>query len=563
MAGVALLALLTLVVSLRFVATAQTGSADLIFINGRIWTGDAAKAWATALAIKGNRIIAVGSDAEAKRRADHHTQTINLAGRFVMPGINDAHIHFLGGSLGLFEVDLFGAASLAEMQKRVARYAAENPDQAWITGSGWEYSNLPDNRLPTREDLDAIIKDRPVFLRAYDGHTAWANTKALELAGVTAASTFTGYGEIVIDAQTKQPTGVLKEGAMSLVNRVLPKPTREHKLAALRRGLALAARLGITSIQNAHGNDDDLSLYAELLQNGELTVRTSIAYSVHPRTTAADINRIAGIARRHQSAMLRVGAVKIMADGVIETHTAAMLAPYSDQPTVSGSPVYTQAQLNTLVALADRASLQIYIHAIGDGAVRMALDAFAHARHINGARDSRFRIEHIETVAAADIPRFAKLGVIASMEPIHADPGTNGVWLPAVGEERAQRAFAWRALELADVRLLFSSDWPAAISVDPMRGLHNAVNRRTTDGQPADGWIPAQRVSVETALRAYTAAGAYASFEEKTKGKLAPGMLADVIVLSADPFKVAPLDLHKCRVEMTIFDGRIIYNIAQ
>jgi predicted amidohydrolase YtcJ len=537
--------------------------ATLILTNGRIWTGNPASEWATAVAIAGQRIIALGSDKRIAALADKNTLKIDLTGRFAMPGINDAHIHFLSGALRAFQVDLDGARSLEEIQRRVAAFAKDNPDESWITGSGWEYSYLPGKRLPDRADLDAAVRERPVFLSSYDGHTAWANSKALELAGVNGQSKFEGYGEVVIDQNTGQPTGVLKESAMRLVRAKIPEPSRERKLEALRRALKMAARLGITSFQNASGSVDEVGLYKEMLDRGELTARVSFAISVGPRSTQADIDRIAALTKTYSGPRLRVGAIKIVLDGVIETHTAAMLEPYADAPETSGRPAYNADQLGNLVVMADRAGLQVFIHAIGDRGVRMALDAFERARGENGRRDSRFRIEHIETIAASDIPRFAKLGVMASMEPIHADPGTNGVWLPAIGPLRGARGFAWRSLERAGARLVFSSDWPAAISVDPMRGLHNAVNRQTTSGEPAGGWLPEQRVSVDTALAAYTSAGAFASFEEKIKGKIAPGMLADLIVLDADPFKANPGDLHKSRVAMTVFDGRLIHQADQ
>lgn len=537
--------------------------ATLILTNGRIWTGNEAAPWATAVAITGGTIIAVGSDRQIAALAGKNTLKIDLSGRFAMPGINDAHIHFLSGALRAFQVDLDGARSLEEIQRRVADFAKDNPDESWITGSGWEYSYLPGKRLPSRADLDAAVRERPVFLSSYDGHTAWANSKALEIAGVNGQSKFEGYGEVVIDQKTGQPTGVLKESAMRLVRSKIPETTRERKIEALRRALKMAARLGITSFQNASGSADEVGLYKELFDRGELTARVSFAISVGHRSTQADIDRVASLAKTYSGPRLRVGAIKIVLDGVIETHTAAMLEPYTDAPGTSGRPAYTREQLNNLVMMADRAGLQVLIHAIGDRGVRMALDAFGQARRANGPHDSRFRIEHIETIAASDIPRFAQLGVMASMEPIHADPGTNGVWLPAIGPERAARGFAWRSLERAGARLVFSSDWPAAISVDPMRGLHNAVNRQTTEGEPAGGWLPEQRVSVDTALAAYTSAGAFASFEEKVKGKLAPKMLADLIVLDADPFKANPADLHKCRVAMTVFDGRLIHQADQ
>lgn len=530
----------------------------LVLTNARIWTGDPKHPWAEAVAIEGNTILAVGTNKQVAALAGKNTRRINLAGRFVMPGFNDAHIHFLGGALRLSEVDLNDASSLEEIERRVAQFARENPDAPWVLGFGWQYSSLP-GRLPTRADLDAIVPDRPAFLTAYDGHTAWVNSKALELAGVSAETKFSGYGEIVGDEKTGQPTGVLKEGAMGVVRSKVPEPSRQQKLDALRRALRRAASLGITSIQNASGDVAEVELYKELLDRNELSLRVSLAISVSPRTTQADMDRIRALAGTYRGPRLRVGAIKIMIDGIIETHTAAMLEPYSDAPSISGRPVYTQEQLNNVVAMADRAGLQVYVHAIGDRGVRMALDAFACARKTNSSRDSRFRIEHIETISPADIPRFAQLGAMASMEPIHADPGTVDVWARAVGRERSRRAFAWRALERSGAPLVFSSDWPASISLDPVRGLHNAVNRQTIDARPPGGWVPEQRVSLQTALAAYTRAGAYSSFEENSKGTISPGKLADLVVLSADPFKVPRVDLHTCRVVMTVFDGRILY----
>lgn len=543
----------------RVMRSDTPGPPNLALTGGRVWTGNPAQPWAEAVAIRGDRIVAVGANQQIAGLAANETRRVDLAGRFVMPGINDSHIHFLSGALRLSQVDLNDAPSLEEMQKRVAGFVAENPGAPWILGFGWQYSALPGGRLPTRADLDSVVRDRPVYLAAYDGHTGWANSKALELAGVTAESKFAGYGEIVVDPATKQPSGVLKEGAMQLVRAPIPAPSREQKLEALRRMLRLAASLGITSIQNAGGSRADLELYRELLDRGELTARVSQAISVGPQATQEDIDRIAALAREFSGPRLRVGAVKLMVDGVIETHTAAMLAPYSDDPASSGRPAWTQEQLNRVVAMADRAGLQVCIHAIGDRGVRMALDAFEQARKVNGSRDARFRIEHIETVSPEDIPRFARLGVIASMEPIHADPGTSEVWARAVGPERTRRGFAWRSLERAGARLIFGSDWPAAITVSPIRGLHNAVNRQTIAGRPPGGWAPQERVSLETALAAYTRSGAFASFEENIKGTLAPGMRADLLVLDADPFRAPPSEIHKRRVVMTVFDGRVVY----
>jgi hypothetical protein len=533
--------------------------ASLILTNARVWTAEPKKEWAAAIAVRDNRILAVGTAKEIAAYRAESTRVLDLGGRFVMPGFIDAHIHFGGGALRLSQLDLNAAKSLAEIQSVLKKFAAENPRAAWVQGFGWQYAAIPGG-LPRRQDIDAVVADRPVFLTAYDGHTAWANSKALELAGVNAETTFDGYGEIVKDANG-QPTGVLKESAMGLVRRAIPAPTREERLAALRRALKMAASLGITSIQNQGGDRADIELYKELLDAGQLTVRVSQAISVGPQTTREQIAGIAELKREFDGPMLRIGGIKIMLDGVIETHTAAMLEPYSDSPGNAGRSPWTQEQLNRIVAAADRAGLQVATHAIGDRAVRMALDAFEYAsQSARASEDPRFRIEHIETLSATDIPRFARLGVLASMQPIHADPATVDVWARAVGPEREKRAFAWRDLERAGARLVFASDWPACISVNPIRGLHVALNRQTPEGYPAGGWVPEQKVSVETALSAYTRAGAFASFERNLKGSLAAGRLADIIVLSSDPFKVKPADFHTLKVLLTLFDGKVIYD---
>ncbi len=538
-------------------------SASQVLTNGRFWTADERKPWAEAVAIADGKIVAVGSNAEVAKLAGAAAQKIDLGGAFAMPGFNDAHIHFIGGGERLFQVDLNSAGSLKEMQERIAKFAKENPgsaDDPWVRGFGWQYSNIAGG-LPTRHDLDAVVKDRPVLLSAYDGHTSWANTKAMELAKVTKETQFTGFGEIVRD-KDGNPTGIFKEGAMGLVSRAVPRPTKEHRLAALRRAVKLAASLGMTSIQNAHGSPEDVALYQELLDKGELTLRVSVAQSIRPGITQQQIDAIAALAKKYNGPMLRVGSVKIVVDGVIETHTAAMLKPYSNGNT-TGTPAWTQEQLNEGVRMADKAGLQVYIHAIGDKGVRMSLDAFENARKVNGPRDHRHRVEHIETVDAAEIPRFKQLNVMASMMPIHADPGTIEVWANGVGKERLPRSFAWKMLEQAGAHLVFSSDWPSAIDINPIHGLHTAVNRTTTEGKPIGGWLPEQRISLEHALHAYTQAGAFSSFEEKSKGTLAPGMAADIIVLSRDPFKIPAAETHGIRVVRTFLGGREVFSAGR
>ena len=545
------------------VLAAPTESATLVLTGGRIWTGNPKQPWAEAAAVTGERILAVGTDREILARANGSTQRIDLAGRFAMPGINDAHIHFLRGCSRLSQVDLNGATSLQEMQRRVVEYAkahpASSPQDTWILGYGWQYSALPGQRLPVRQDLDAVLAERPVYLAAYDGHTGWANGKALALAGVNRQTSYSGWGEIVRDATTGEATGVFKEQAQRLITDSIPALPRARQLEALRQGLGLAASLGITSIQNAHGTPEEVDLFREVRDRGELTLRVGVAQTLRPPVTQKQVEEIRALADRYRSGPLRVGAVKLVVDGVIETHTAVLLAAYSDEPSTRGLPAWTQEQLNQVVTWIDRAGLQIYVHAIGDGGVRMTLDAYEQAQQANGRRDARHRVEHLETIDPADVPRFQKLGVLASMMPIHADPGGNDVWTAAIGPERASRGFAWRWLQQAGAYLVFSSDWPSTLTLDPWRGLHCAVNRQTAEGQPPAGWFPEHRVSLETALVAYTRAGAYAEFQEQEKGTLVPGMLADIVVLNANPFELAPKDLHTLRAQTTLVGGRVAY----
>jgi len=531
---------------------------DLWLRNGKVWTADPARPWADSILIKGNVIAAAGTDKDVAPQAKG-AREIDLKGRLTIPGFNDAHLHFLGGSLGLSQIDLNGICTMEAMQKEVASFAVRNPNDKWLNGRGWEYVCIPQGRLPRKEDLDKVVKDRPIFLAAYDGHTAWVNSKALELAGITKDTKFTGFGEIVKDPGTGEPTGALKEGAMGMVRRLVPVPDMAQKLASLEAGLRLAASLGITSAQNANGSIDELELYEELRRQNKLTLRTSLAMSVGPMEPEATLIEYANLRQKYSGPLLRAGAIKIGMDGVIESYTAAMLAPYSNNKSTSGKSAWTAQQFAKTVTTADKLGLQIYTHAIGDRAVRMALDGYETARKANGPRDARHRIEHIETIHPDDIPRFAALGVLPSMQPIHADPSGIEIWSASIGPERTKTGFAWRSIEKAGGRLVFSSDWPASISVNPIRGIHSAVNRRTITGLPPQGWFPEQRVSVETAFRAYTINSAFAAHEEDKKGAIRPGLLADIVVLSQDLFTIPNMDIHKTAVDLTIFDGRVIH----
>ncbi len=446
--------------------------ADTVLLNGKIWTGESDSAFVQAIAIKGNKITEIGDDDKIKKLIGSKTLVIDLKKKLVTAGLNDAHIHFLMGSMILSSADLLSTTNLGEMKKSLLAYAEQHRDKLWITGRGWQYGFF-EGGMPNKKYIDSLIPDRPVYLSAYDGHSGLANSKALALAGITRDTKFSGFGEIVKDANG-EPTGAFLEGAQSLVSKVIPKATEEEQLNALRNGMKYAASLGITSAQNANGNVEEFNLYKKLRDMNELTMRFSLGFNVGLKTTEKDIAEFIKIKNETQnSPWLKGHAIKFMVDGVIESHTAVMLDPYSDLPVNDRAQkknwnIPPQSYRDLVVKL-DSAGFQLYTHAIGDLGVRESLNAYEYAAKINGVRDRRPRIEHIEQVQADDIPRFAKLGVLPSMQPIHADPGTVDVWSRAVGEERLPRSFAWQSLLNSGAILIYGADWPACISLDPIR----------------------------------------------------------------------------------------------
>ena len=538
-------------------------AADLILTGGRVWTAEANPAWAEAIAVRGDRIAYVGDTAGASVLRGPKTRVIELAGRLVVPGFNDAHLHLMSGALSLERVDLIEAETVADVQGLIRDFAAANPGSPWVLGRGWLYGSFPGG-LPTRAQLDAVVPDRPAYMECYDGHTGWANSKALALAGITKGTPDPENGTIVRDGDG-EPTGALKEAATALVESRIPAPAAEARYRLLLRALRLLNSQGITSVQDAGYSVQDirseLPLLERALAEGALSVRVLAALRLAPGDVERPIAEARRLAARHRGHRLRFGTVKAFVDGVIESHTAAMLEPYSDDPSLGrGKPNWSPEALNTAVAAADRAGLQVYLHAIGDRGVRLALGAHEAAARANGPRDRRGRIEHIEAIAGADYPRFASLGVVASMQPLHATPDpNNGVWIRSIGPERAGRAFSWRSLERAGARLAFGSDWPVVTS-DVTRGLYTAVTRKTREGTPPGGWLPDQALSLESALRHYTIDAAYASFEEKEKGSIAVGKLADLVVLSEDLFEVPPEALLRAEVLLTVLGGRVVHD---
>jgi predicted amidohydrolase YtcJ len=555
---------LSIVFLLGASAWSQSGqsSADTLIVNARIYTVNSQQPWAEALAIKNGKIVAVGSSNElASYRAG--AKVVDAGKHLILPGFVDCHIHFMDGSMGLTQVDLNGTKSVAEIQKRVKEYADSHPNEPWITGMGWTYPTFGPSALPDRKFLDAVVPDRPVYLVAFDGHSSWANSKALKMAGINNQTPDPPNGKIVRDDR-HEATGALKESAGDLIAKVMPKSTREQRLAALRLGIHEANKFGLTRVHSAGQDFEWLDLYDELRREGALTLRLYIAYFLDPpQLTPEAIDKIEQARRTYHDDWISGGVVKTMLDGVVEAHTAAMLEPYSDDPSESGGLFWDPEKYKATVAELDRRGLQIFTHAIGDRAVRLALDAYQNAAETNRTSDMRPRIEHIETISTADIPRFGKQGVIASFQPLHAypDEDTLNVWARNVGPDRASRAWVWHSIESTGGRLAFGSDWPV-VTLNPWPGVQNALARQTTEGEPSGGFVPSERISLEDALKAYTLGAAFAGRREKTEGSLEPGKLADLIVLSQDLFKINPNQISKEEVLLTMVGGKIVYQSA-
>ncbi len=540
----------------------DAGPVDLIVVNGRVYTADGQATMAEAVAVQGNKILQVGTNREVQRLRRPQTVVLDARGGAVLPGFNDSHTHLLSGGLSMNQINLLDARTLPAIESAVRDWAAAHPDEPWIVGRGWLYEPFPGG-LPTRQILDELIPDRPAYLTSYDGHTGWANSLALKLAGVTRRSKSPANGVIVKDARTGEPTGVLKEAAMSMMSPHMPKPTLEEKVAAVRSAILEAHRRGVTSVQTASGTAEELEIYDELRKTRALDLRVYAALSGKPELTTQELDAFDALRKKYaDDPVFKAGAVKLMADGVIESHTAAMLEPYSNRTNASGEPRFTAEALDRLVAELDRRGWQVMIHAIGDRAIRMALDAFEHAAKANPlpARGRRHRIEHIETIDPADIPRFGRLGVIASMQPYHGlpDPAQIAVWRANIGDDRAARAWMYGSIAKKKGVLAFGSDWPV-VAIDPLLGLHVAVNRATIEGEPEGGWIPSERLTVEQAVDAYTRGAAWASFDEHRKGSLARDMLADIVVLTKDIFGLPPQRIGEAEVAVTIFDGKVVY----
>jgi predicted amidohydrolase YtcJ len=553
------------VLSFAFTGTAaqekvHSVSADTIIFRAKIYTLSEKQPWAEAVAIKSDKILAVGGDKDIQAYRGPSTKIVDAGGHLLLPGFGDCHIHFMDGSLGLVEVDLNGASSVAEIQRRVKAYAASHPKEPWITGMGWTYPTFGPAALPDKKILDEVVHERPVYLVAFDGHSSWANSKALALAGISKQTPDPANGKIMRDANC-EATGALKESAGDSIAKVMPKPTREERLAALRKGIHEANKFGLTRVHSAGQDFEYLDLYDELRRNGELALRFYVAYFLNPpELRGEDLEKIEQARRTYHDDWISGGVVKTMLDGVVEAQTAAMLTPYSDDPSQSGKLFWEPAKYKAAVTELDRSGLQIFSHAIGNLAVRTALDAYEEAARTNQTKDARPRIEHIETISAEDIPRFGILGVIASVQPLHLypDEDTLDIWARNAGPERAQRAWSFHSIEEHGDRLAIGSDWPV-VTLNPWTGIETGITRKTAQGEPEAGFVPREAVSLEDAIKAHTLAAAFAGRREKQEGSLEPGKLADLIIVNQDLFKIEPQEIGKTEVLLTMVGGRVVY----
>jgi len=535
--------------------------ADMVLVHGKIWTENPQQPEADAVAILGNRIAGVGSSAEILKFAGPATKVIELGGKRVVPGFNDAHVHFIDGGSGLASVQLRDATSESEFRQRIADFARTQPKGGWILNGNWDHEKWTPARLPTHQLIDDVTADNPVFVYRLDGHMALANALAMKLAGVDRNTKDIPGGIMVRDAQGN-PTGIFKDAAAQLIERVIPAMNEQQAIASIEAAEKYAAENGVTSVQDLPGSTTDTSsaatfkTYESLWKDGRLTIRISRSQRLLDWKELAGVGIVTGLG----DPVLRVGGLKSFADGALGSTTAWFFQPYNDAPNTSGiasDELSKPDQMYADMKGGDLAGLQLITHAIGERANNTILNMYERLEKEDGPRDRRLRIEHAQHLLKTDIPRFASLHVIASMQPYHCID--DGRWAEKrIGPERIKTTYAFRSLLDSGTVLSFGSDWPVAPMV-PLMGIYAAATRRTLDGKNPDGWIPEQKITIAEAVHAYTIGSAYAEGEEAIKGSLAPGKLADLVVLSKDIFHVDPVEIENTRVDLTIFDGRIIF----
>src|SRR5580704_11176185 len=534
-------------------------AADLIITNAKIWTVDKSEPNAQAVAMLGDRIAAVGSNAEIDAWRGPHSQVIDAGGKLLLPGFNDSQVHFVSGGIQLDSVDLKNAASPQEFARPIGERAKQTPRNEWIVGGNWDETKWNPPNIPVKELIDSLTPDTPVFVTRYDGHMGLANSLALRLAGITAQTPDPPGGTIVRDAQGN-PTGALKDAATDYIDKVIPPLSHDRRVKVVKRALAYAAQVGVTSVQHMVASYADIEVYSELLQSGELTTRIYAA----PLITHVDDQAKLGIGHAFGGPYLRIGALKAFADGSLGSGTAYFYEPFLNQGTNRGllsDEMHPISLMRDRYMEADAAGLQICTHAIGDEGISTILDLYADVIKAHGEADRRFRIEHAQHMAAKDFERFAHLHVIASVQPYHAiDDGRFAE--SHIGHDRASRTYAFRTFLDHGVRLAFGTDWEVA-PLDPILTVYAAVTRATLDGKNPGGWFPEQKLSVAETIEAYTMGSAYAEFQEKEKGSITPGKLADMVLLSDDIFSIAAEKIREVRVCRTIVGGKVVWDVAR
>lgn len=562
---VALIVAITFIAGLIVGAQRDTaGPVDLIVVNGSVYTADEDGTMAEAVAVQGNKILLVGSNREVQRLRRPQTVVVDARGGAVLPGFNDAHAHVIDAGLALLRVDLLEARTVTEIESAIKAWVALNDDREWVTGRGWSDEAFATGQ-PNRQLLDAMVPDRPAFLVAADGQTGWANSAALAQANITRRTPNPPGGLIVKDPRTGEPTGILKDAAIDLVTSVIPPPTREERLAALRAAIHEAHRRGITSVQHAGGSPEDLELFDELRREQGLKLRVYAALNVSPGAGEEELDALDALKEKYgDDPLFKSGAVKLVLDDEMEPPTLGPLPPDAGRSATRREPQWGEEELAELVTELDRRGWQVLIHANSHRTVRMALDAFAQAAAVNEepARGRRHRIEHVDTIDPDDVSRFGALGVIASVQPARGgllDPAEVDGTRPSPEPDREERSSPYRTIRDAGGRLAFGSDWPAG-TPDPLEGLHAAVNRSTPDGAREAEGASSEALPLTSAIDAYTRDAAWAAFDEHRKGSLERDMLADIVILTGDIFAGPSAALTEADVATTIFDGKVVYS---
>lgn len=534
--------------------------ADLALLGGKVYTLDGARSWAEAVVVRDSRLVYVGTDAGARPFLGPKTRLIELGGKMVLPGFHDSHVHLVSGGVELGQCDLNGAATLAEALSRIRAYAAAHPTKPWIVGGGWDLPLFPGGNA-RREVLDEVVGNRPAYLTAADGHSAWVNSKALALAGMDKSTPDPPQGRIERDPKTGEPSGTLREAAADLVSAHLPKTSAAERQVGLAKALRLAHSFGITSAIEASASEAVLETYRALEERGELSMRVLASLYVDSLRAEEQVGELVALREKVKGARrLRATAVKMFADGVIESGTAALLAPYVGRKGSRGELNFEPQVFARLATALDKAGFQIHIHAIGDRAIRESLNALEAARKANGARDSRHHLAHIQLFDPADIPRFKGLGVIANFQPLwaYADPYITDLTEPVLGPERSRWLYPIRSLAASGARLAAGSDWSVS-SLNPLEAIEVAITRRDPSSGPGPAWRPEETVDLATMLAAYTTGGAWLAFQEKNTGSLEVGKAADLIVLDRNLFALPPYEIGEAKVLLTLVAGQEVW----